>query len=99
MKYRVLLRGENFPVVDDGKPTMLGFFTNRTVRADDESDAELAAVALIKSDESLLASLDRSVESNPMVYCEQITPARWWSRLGGAGYTFFPMDDESEDGG
>lgn len=97
-KFRALLRGEDFPIVTERGVEIWGFYTTRTVRAKDEDEAELAAVALIKSDGSLLEMIDRSAESEPMIYLEALSKARWWNRLGGAGYTFYPMEESDEDG-
>lgn len=92
-KYKILLRGENFPINLDSKLSLLGFYTTRTVSAQNEIEAENSAVLLIKSDSSLLASIDNSIPSSPMIYMENIILVKWWNRLGGAGYTFFPMDE------
>ncbi len=97
-KYRVLLRGENLLIEMDGDPQLLGFYTNRNVRAADEDDAEMAAVALIRADSDLLdAMIDSDDPPEPKVYAEQISRIAWWKRLGGRGYRFFPMEEQEDD--
>ncbi|GJM10587.1 MAG: hypothetical protein DHS20C11_28630 [Lysobacteraceae bacterium] len=65
-KYKALLKGEGFPVVSEtGETELLGFYATRWVKAENEEQAELAAVQLIKSDESLHELLDARIESNP----------------------------------
>ena len=77
-----------------GETQLFGFYTTRKVKASDEKQAELLAVELIKKDPALLAGMDRDLGANPMIYLESISKLRWWSRLGGIGYTFFPMEEE-----
>jgi hypothetical protein len=48
--YQVMLEGKDFPMEFDGKEEVLGFVTTRWVKASDEEQAELKAVALIKND-------------------------------------------------
>lgn len=55
--------------------------------------AELVAVAEIKSDAKLLSFVDRSFEAEPRIYVESIKKVSWWSRLKKTGYTFYPMDN------
>ena len=93
-KYSVFLEGENFPIITDGKTELLGFFTTRKVKAASKEEAELLAVATIKNDPGLISTMDKSVEAEPKIYMESIAQLRWWSRLGGAGYSFFPMDSK-----
>lgn len=96
-KYRVLLRGENFLIRSESEPQRLGFYCTRRVREDDEQGAEYAAVALIKNDQSLHAISIRTDDPAPMIYAEEISRLGWWRRLGGRGYTFFPMHEEEDD--
>lgn len=43
--------------------------------------AELVAVAEIKSDAKLLSFVDRSFEAESRIYVESIKKVSWWSRL------------------
>lgn len=93
--FAVMLRGENFVIDVDEKPTRLGFFTTRWVRARMPEDAELAAVALVKSDQTLIARVHREVEVTPMLYAESIERRPWWQGFrSGSGYAFWEMDAE-----
>ena len=52
-KYRELLRGENFLIQTPDEPELRSFHATRKVRAEGEHAAELAAVALIRTDSAL----------------------------------------------
>ena len=97
--FQVLLKGENFFVEFDGEEELLGFFTTRWVKANDEEDAELKAVDLIKNDQHL-HNITRTTEGDlpsPMIYLNNICSVNWFTyfrRNPGAGYSFFPMDSE-----
>ncbi|MCB1609431.1 MAG: hypothetical protein KDI71_20905 [Xanthomonadales bacterium] len=97
-KYRELLRGENFLIQTPDEPELRSFHATRKVRAEGEHAAELAAVALIRTDSALQQITIRSDPPAPMIYAEEISPIAWWYRLGGRGYSFYPMADEEADG-
>ncbi|MDM5263992.1 hypothetical protein PF327_07245 [Sulfurovum sp. XTW-4] len=97
MKFIVLLRGENFEINYDGKIQNVGFMTTRTVKASNSEEAELAAVELIKNDDYLIQMVVKDSTLTPKIYLEEIAEAKWWVRLGGKGYTFFPMDEEENE--
>ncbi len=92
-KYSVCLEGENFPLKLEEETKLYGFYTTRRVKAQDEKEAELTAVAEIKSDASLLSSIDREFEAEPKIYLGSICKIGWWSRLKKTGYTFYPMEE------
>jgi hypothetical protein len=95
--FAVMLRGENFVVDLDGKPTRLGFFTTRYVRAPTPEAAEFAAVARVKKDKQLTYSVQRDTSPLPMLYAERIESRPWWQVLRrGAGYSFWDMDAEDK---
>lgn len=86
--------GENFEVrKENGDFDNLGFYTTRVVKAANEKDAELAAVELIKNDMALTNCLNKESERKPMIYLESISKLPIWSKLGGSGYGFFPMEE------
>ena len=89
-KYSVFLKGENFPLKLEGETKLYGFYTTRRVKAKNEEEAELMAVAAIKSDPKLLSSVDRDFEAEPRIYMESIRKIGWWSRVKITGYTFYP---------
>lgn len=91
-----MLRGENFEIIFDGKIQNVGFYTTRIVKAPDLEQAELAAVELIKNDEHLIQMLAKDLNFTPMIYLEEIVQVKWWKKLGGKGYSFFPMNEESK---
>lgn len=88
-----MLRGENFLIKFEDKVENLGFYTTRVVKANSTEEAESHAIDLIRNDEGLI-SMVQKVSINPKIYLESITKASWWRRLGGKGYTFWPMESE-----
>jgi hypothetical protein len=92
-----MLRGENFEVLFEGKIQNLGFLTTRCVKASNLEQAELASVELVKNDIHLIQMHVEDSSFTPMIYLEEIAQVKWWKKLGGKGYTFFPMDEESDD--
>ncbi|HAW92882.1 MULTISPECIES: hypothetical protein [unclassified Arsukibacterium] len=95
MKYQVVLRGENFQLMSEGKVKNLGFFTTRWVKAESVEDAEQQAVALIKRDDFLIAMMVDQPTLQPMIYLEEIAVAKWWKRVGGKGYSFWEMEPDA----
>lgn len=94
LKYGVMLRGENFEVTSSAGVENLGFMATRFVKAKNPEEAELIAVEMIRSDESLLGMLFRESKLEPKIYLEEIWLERWWKRLGGGGYTFYSMESD-----
>ena len=94
MKYRVVLKGENFEIVTENKVTNMGFYTTRFVNAESLDEAEMKAIELIKNDEYLLKSVVPNSSVEPMIYVEAIYQAKWWNRVGGKGFTFWDMGNE-----
>jgi len=97
--FQVLLQGDNFFVEFDGKEERLGFVTTRWVKANDEEQAELKAVELIKNDvhiQNLLRTPECELPS-PMVYLSEMYKVNWFTyiwRKPGTGYSFYPMEQE-----
>lgn len=91
-----MLRGENFEINNEDKQVNFGFFTTRVVKAKDEEEAEYKAVELIKKDKSLVSVMARDSKYTPMIYLESISKAPFWRKLGGTGYTFWPMEADNE---
>jgi len=97
--FQVLLEGENFFIEFDGKDELLGFVTTRWVKANDQQQAELKAVELVKNDQHL-HNLLRTPEGelpSPMIYLSEMCKVNWFTyikRKPGAGYSFYPMVQE-----
>lgn len=92
MKYGVMLRGENFEINSESGVENLGFIATRFVKAKTPEEAELIAVEMILNDSSLLEMLNKESNLEPKIYLEGIRRVRWWKRIGGGGYTFYPME-------
>lgn len=91
-KYKVLLLGENFEIVIENKTSNCGFYTTRIVKANSEKEAEIEAIKLIHNDQSLNELLVEESQFEPKIHLEDIAYAPWWKRIGGKGYSFFPME-------
>jgi hypothetical protein len=87
-----MLRGENFEIKSEAGVENLGFFTTRFVKARNPEEAELVAVDMIRTDKSLLEILSRECKFESKIYLEKMWAERWWKRLGGGGYSFYPME-------
>ena len=96
--YLVRLRGENFVIEVEGEARRMGFHTTRWVRAKDAREAELAAVALVRNDESLRQATRRDAPVEPRIFLEEIVPQPWWKGFrSGTGYAFWDMDEEDAE--
>ena len=92
-RYAVRLEGRDFKIRKESGPELLGFFTTRFVLAESEESAELAAVALVREDESLQSVTISESDKVPMIYMDDIWECSDDQKLGGRGYTFFPMEE------
>ena len=92
-QFRVLLRGANFLMDVDGKPTRIGFFTTRFVQANNRDGAELLAIDLIRSDKWLRGTVSNSPSDPPGIFAEEVEVVEGAHDAGvGSGFSFFPMD-------
>lgn len=96
MKYGVRLEGKNFEINTERGVENLGFIATRFVKANSPEEAESKAVDLIRFDKSLNSTLVENNEYEPMIYLVEYWKESWWKRLGGRGYTFYPMESKSE---
>lgn len=92
MKYGVMLRGENFAIKSESGVENLGFMATRFVQASSPAEAELIAVELIRKDVTLLEILRKESNSESKIYLEEMWRVGWWRRLGGRGFSFYPME-------
>jgi hypothetical protein len=98
--YRVFLRGENFLLRVDDQPTRMGFYTTRFVEAESPEEAELAAVALLRTDEWLRASVLNEASDRPVMHADEIELVEAAAVPAVApGYSFFsggPEEGEND---
>lgn len=92
-KYSVLLEGENFSILQDDDSKLFGFYATRKVKANNETEAELLAIALIREDENLLENIDPKSSIESLVRVDSVSKLKWWNRLSVSGFTFFPMEE------
>ena len=93
--YRVFLRGENFVLDVEGKPTKMGFYTTRFVQANDSESAELLAVDLLRKDKKLRGVLNPRSDP-PLIFAEEIDAVQADEVPEIVpGFAFFPADDAS----
>ena len=94
MLYRCYIRGENFPGELIGKKGLYGFYTTRWVEAETTEEAEMTALALLKSEPTFqITSPKLREKSTAKVYFEEIDPVRPPKRKPvNGGATWFEMD-------
>lgn len=90
-KYAVILEGRNFPIVTDKGVQLLGFYATRKVKAENEEEAALMAMEMVRSDPELLAVVDRDKTTQPKLFVKSTETIGWWGDMKSSGYTFFPM--------
>jgi len=90
-KYRCLMRGENFPEVLLDKTSPIGFFATRFVDADSASNAELAALDLLRRDQARSVPPESRTSGAHVFFeaIEELSPND--NRDEGAGFSFFVM--------
>ena len=94
--YGVSLKGENIWLDMEGKPSRMGFFTTRYVVAENESEAEIKAVQMLRDDPKLKNVLNDKSDP-PMIYCEGIQSVEDFdpSTVVQQGYAFYPEESDS----
>lgn len=93
--YRVMLHGENFLVIFDGKLKRVGFYTTRDVEADSFADAARKAVELVKNEYRLKDSYAEKNESPTVSVKEMRLVMPNEKHLENRGYTFYKEDETS----
>jgi hypothetical protein len=89
--FRVVLRGDNFPGVILAQADPIGFYTTRFVEAESAAEAELAALAILRSDPAMKVAAEHRTAS-ASVHIEELSEvAMSTERKSNAGFTFFPM--------
>ena len=94
--YGVSLKGENFWLDMEEKPSRMGFFTARYVVAENESEAEIKAVQMLRGDPKLKNVLNDKSDP-PVIYCEGIQSVEFFnpSTVVQKGYAFYPEESDS----
>ena len=94
--YGASLKGENFWLDMEGKPSRMGFFTARYVVAENESEAEITAVQMLRGDPKLKNVLNDKSDP-PVIYCEGIQSVEVFnpSTVVQQGYAFYPEESDS----
>ena len=89
--------GENFLIRMNGVERKLGFYQNFYLEASDPDSAELAAVALIRSNDLQEVVLN-TADDPPELYLDEISevksPDEPHPELAVQGRTFFPMEED-----
>ncbi len=90
-KYQVMLQGENFFIEHEGAVVKHGFIATRFVEAANPEEAEIAAVTLIKNDETLVELVQPDATSEPMIYLEELYELESFEGINtpGHGYSFY----------
>ena len=99
-KFALIMNGQNFLVNWDGQLRRKGFYKSVRVRAEDEDAAELAAVEIIRADQSIQKLVQNFSGNPPMIFLDQIAKLRWYQHLKTpAGATWYDEDDEDTETG
>ena len=69
-RYRLLVKGRNFLIHNDGKAKKHGFDQNMIIEADSPKKAKLIAIATIKLDKELKEITLKSESNPPQVHVE-----------------------------
>jgi hypothetical protein len=94
--FKVFLNGENFWLQAEGKPARLGFYTTRFVEAENEREAELKAVEMLRDNEKLKQVLNDDSDA-PMIYCESVESIEPFDpeTVVQHGFTFYPVESDA----
>jgi hypothetical protein len=92
-KYSVMLEGRYFLLEIDGAVMKYGFYTTRYVEAEDPQEAEMKAVQLVRTDQSLKLAV-KNEGASPMIYLSSIEELRSFDGVHppGGGHSFFPEE-------
>ncbi len=92
IKYRVLVRGENFFLSVHGQPDLYGFYQTLYVEAEDSEQAQSQAIQLVRRSD-LAEHIQRNEESDPRLYIDEIEYVESFDGVGELiqGRSFFPM--------
>jgi hypothetical protein len=72
-EYKVEINGQNFLIDMDGQPVKCGFFTHRFVVANDSTEAESAAVEVIRKTQRLRDLVRNGPDDPPIMDVTSIT--------------------------
>jgi hypothetical protein len=95
-KYKILLEGKNLVMSVDGQIQKLGFYTTRSIMANNEDEAIKLAVELIKNDPKIIRNILNEKNIPPYIYAKEIQEADSFDEEMeiNPGYVFFPEEDE-----
>ena len=69
--YRCFIRGENFPMTQEGEFRLMGFYTTRWVEAPDAEAAETAGMDMLRAEYSF-SNEERQRAPDARVYFEEV---------------------------
>ena len=93
-KYRVQIDASNFLVDVDGRVAKHGFITIRWVEANSATDAEKAAVQMIREDQDLRALVKNDPGDPPVMDVLEIAEVESFDGIGGQpGRIWYEMQD------
>ena len=94
--FRLFACGEDFPVILDGNVEIVGFYTTRYIEAETAGEAEAIASEQLFEDEDLQPPPGYE-EYQPRLVFEEVEQVAEPLDIND-GFSFFPMDEENEDG-
>jgi hypothetical protein len=72
-KFEVMVKGQNFLILVDGKLEKRGFYTKRFVEAKDREEAEYKVMDIMRSTKGLQEITKNEKNEPPLMYAEEIT--------------------------
>ena len=94
--FRLFACGEDFPVILDGNVELVGFYTTRYIEAETAGEAEAIASEQLFEDEDLQPPPGYE-DYQPRIVFEEVEQVAEPIDIND-GFSFFPMDEEDEDG-
>ena len=93
-KYRLFVCGENFIFKVDDEEQRLGFYTTVFIEAENEEEAELKAIDLIRNDPKLKDGVLNPKSDPPMMFVEEVEEVECFvgEGLPRTGFAFFTHD-------
>lgn len=89
-KYRVMVEGANFLITFDNETAKYGFYTTRFLEAENEEDAEVNAMDILR--EELADIVQNDLADSPVMFLAEIEELRSFADypVPGTGFVWFP---------
>lgn len=97
-KWALLMNGQNFLMVMDGKRGKFGFYQTFFLEADTPEDAEMTVVGLMRKDEELRTATLNSRDDPPTLHLKELNELANFDGIERmvTGKAFYSEDDEKK---